>query len=111
MQHNPISRLKAKATELRSFLFKAQSEYEPDDRYRSFLRDQVRILQEALDGAATPETYRVAVVGSFKVGKSAFVNALCDVTRLVSVATNPETAAVTTLRHSNQGICNNSHDY
>jgi len=74
--------------------------HEPDEQYKVMLGEQITALREALRQADTPETYRVAVVGSFKVGKSSFVNALCHVTKLVSVSTNPETAAVTTLRSS-----------
>ncbi len=48
-----------------------------DGQSPSFLEEQKGILQRALDESATPERYRVAVVGSFKVGKSSFVNALC----------------------------------
>lgn len=45
-----------------------------------------------------PEDYKVAVVGRFKTGKSAFVNELLGM-RLASEDTNPETAAVTTFQH------------
>ncbi|KPV54080.1 hypothetical protein SE17_05905 [Kouleothrix aurantiaca] len=100
--HHSLADLKTKANNLWNMLASVQSQHEPDERYRGFLREQAEMLQEALRNAATPETYRVAVVGSFKVGKSSFVNALCDVPRLVSVAANPETAAVTTLRYSSQ---------
>lgn len=95
-----LSDLRTQAQQLADLLTIAQNRHEPDERYRDFLGKQIARLHEALRDAATPESYRVAVVGSFKVGKSSFVNALCDVTRLVSVATNPETAAVTTLRYS-----------
>jgi ribosome biogenesis GTPase A len=44
-----------------------------------------------------PEVYRIAVIGRFKVGKSAFVNELLG-RRLAGEDTSPETAAVTTFR-------------
>ena len=65
---------------------------------RTFFTEQRETLQKALDEAATPETYKVAVVGSFKVGKSSFVNALCGIKGLASVKSNPETAAITVFR-------------
>ncbi len=97
-----LSELRSQVERLTGILATALEQKEPEQRYRDFLNDQVTFLQNELRNAATPETYRVAVIGSFKVGKSSFVNALCDVTRLVSVATNPETAAVSTLRYSNK---------
>lgn len=51
-----------------------------------------------MDQAAIPERYRVAVVGRFKVGKSAFVNKLAG-ERLAGVDTNPETAAISIFRY------------
>lgn len=55
-------------------------------------------LAQLLDKHQVPETYKVAVVGRFKVGKSSFVNELLG-TRLASEGTLPETAAVTTFKH------------
>ena len=78
--------LRTRTQHLAHLLSVSQEQHEPDDCYRGFLGEQIDLLHEALRNAATPETYRVAVVGSFKVGKSSFVNALCDVTRLVSSA-------------------------
>lgn len=95
-----LSDLRNHTQQLAHALALVQADQEPDEQYRSFLGEQIQILHDAMHTAATPETYRVAVVGSFKVGKSSFVNALCNVTRLVSVATNPETAAVTTLHYN-----------
>src|SRR5271157_3327076 len=69
-----------------------------DGQSPSFLEEQKGILQRALDESATPERYRVAVVGSFKVGKSCFVNALCGQRVLTPVDSNPETAAITILK-------------
>jgi signal recognition particle receptor subunit beta len=51
-----------------------------------------------LKSQQVPDTYKVAVVGRFKAGKSFFVNELLGI-RLSSEGTLPETAAVTTFRH------------
>lgn len=66
--------------------------------FYAFLDQQIAFLQDALDQAAIPERYRVAVVGRFKVGKSAFVNKLAG-ERLAGVNTNPETAAISIFRY------------
>lgn len=66
--------------------------------YRPYLDEQIQLLSGALDQAAIPESYRVAVVGRFKVGKSSFVNKLAD-ERLAGVDTNPETAAISVFRY------------
>jgi GTPase SAR1 family protein len=55
-------------------------------------------LKSLLARNTVPVDYKVAVVGRFKVGKSAFVNELLG-QRLAGEDTNPETAAVTTFRH------------
>lgn len=55
-------------------------------------------LKDLLERNTVPAEYKVAVVGRFKVGKSAFVNELLA-QRLAGEDTNPETAAVTTFRH------------
>lgn len=55
-------------------------------------------LKGLLERNTVPAEYKVAVVGRFKVGKSAFVNELLG-QRLAGEDTNPETAAVTTFRH------------
>jgi len=52
-------------------------------------------LQSILDTCKLPETYKVAVAGRFKAGKSSFVNELLDL-KLAGEDTSPETAAVTT---------------
>lgn len=69
--------------------------------YRHFVDQQINLLDEALTQAKIPENYRVAVVGRFKVGKSQFVNKLLGV-RLAGVHTNPETAAISVFRYSDQ---------
>ena len=56
------------------------------------------MLDEALEKAKIPEHYRVAVVGRFKVGKSAFVNKLAG-ERLAGVDSTPETAAISIFRY------------
>jgi len=53
-------------------------------------------LAKLLEEQKLPESYKVAVVGRFKAGKSSFVNELLEA-RLASEDTNPETAAVTHL--------------
>jgi GTPase SAR1 family protein len=55
-------------------------------------------LGQLLRSHQVPDTYKVAVVGRFKVGKSSFVNELLG-TSLASERTLPETAAVTTFKH------------
>jgi hypothetical protein len=69
--------------------------------YRQFIAEQIDQLSEALNQAQIPDRYRVAVVGRFKVGKSAFVNKLAD-ERLAGVDTNPETAAISIFRYDTQ---------
>jgi len=82
-------------------LLKAADLEEQEDKYKIFLKEQIQKLQKSLDeSSATPENYKVAVVGSFKVGKSSFVNALCNEGNLASVDTNPETAAITVFKYS-----------
>jgi hypothetical protein len=71
-----------------------------DEQSRRFLEEQRGRLRWALDESATPERYKVAVAGSFKVGKSSFVNALCGERLLTPVDANPETASITELRYA-----------
>lgn len=52
-------------------------------------------LENILKNNSLPETYKVAVVGRFKAGKSSFVNELLEI-KLAGEDTSPETAAVTT---------------
>jgi predicted GTPase len=73
-----------------------------DERGQEYLSQQRLSLQRALDETATPECYKVAVVGSFKVGKSSFVNALCGTNSLAPVDSNPETAAITVFKHAEE---------
>lgn len=55
-------------------------------------------LSSLLANQIVPDSYKVAVVGRFKAGKSSFVNELLGA-RLAGEDTSPETAAVTTFRH------------
>jgi len=54
-------------------------------------------LKKLLEENIIPDEYKVAVVGRFKAGKSAFVNELLG-RKLAGEETGPETAAVTTFR-------------
>ncbi|MDD5029194.1 MAG: dynamin family protein [Rhodoferax sp.] len=58
-------------------------------------------LGALLKDMQVPDTYKVAVVGRFKAGKSFFVNELLGI-RLSSEGTLPETAAVTTFRYGTE---------
>lgn len=55
-------------------------------------------LTTLLDQQQIPPSYKVAVVGRFKAGKSSFVNEMLGA-KLAGEDTNRETAAVTTFRH------------
>lgn len=57
-----------------------------------------RKLREVLRQNAIPPTYKVAVIGRFKAGKSSFVNELLE-RRLAGEDTTPETAAITTFQN------------
>lgn len=69
--------------------------------YRPFIQEQLALIDDALVQAKIPDSYRVAVVGRFKVGKSQFVNKLLGV-RLAGVHSNPETAAISVFRYSDE---------
>jgi len=58
----------------------------------------VEALTTLLGAQQIPPSYKVAVVGRFKAGKSSFVNEMLGV-KLAGEDTSPETAAVTTFRH------------
>lgn len=55
-------------------------------------------LEQLLKSQQVPSDYKVAVVGRFKAGKSAFVNELLG-NQLAGEGPLPETAAVTTFKH------------
>jgi GTP-binding protein EngB required for normal cell division len=67
--------------------------------YKGFINDNIDDLNKALGNSTVPDYYKVAIVGRFKVGKSSFVNALTD-SKLAGVSTNPETAAISVFRYS-----------
>ena len=46
--------------------------------YRSKLREEIELIEKILDSSKVPEHFRIAVVGTFKTGKSSFVNALLE---------------------------------
>ena len=56
------------------------------------------LLASIVDNHKLPDSYKVAVVGRFKAGKSSFVNELLD-SKLAGEDTSPETAAVTTFTY------------
>jgi len=59
------------------------------------------VLEAIIDNNKLPESYKVAVVGRFKAGKSSFVNELLEI-KLAGEDTSPETAAVTTFTYGKQ---------
>lgn len=67
--------------------------------HRSTLREEIDNVKDALDKSKVPEHFRIAIVGTFKTGKSSFVNKLAD-ERLAGVETNPETAAISIFRYA-----------
>lgn len=69
--------------------------------YRSELRKEIELIEKALDSSKVPEHFRIAVVGTFKTGKSSFVNKLAE-EKLAGVETNPETAAISIFRYADQ---------
>jgi len=81
---------------LKQRLQEARQRELPD--YVPFLDEQTRILDETLKQADIPDCYKVAVVGRFKVGKSAFVNRLLG-ERLAGVNVGRETAAISVFRY------------
>lgn len=88
---------KQKVESLKMFLEKSRSNEVSE--YESFIEEQIQNLSDALSEANIPESYRVAVVGRFKVGKSSFVNRLAG-ERLAGVHANPETAAISIFRYA-----------
>jgi signal recognition particle receptor subunit beta len=59
------------------------------------------LLDSIVENHKLPDSYKVAVVGRFKAGKSSFVNELLD-SKLAGEDTSPETAAVTTFTYGTQ---------
>jgi signal recognition particle receptor subunit beta len=56
------------------------------------------LLESIVENHKLPDSYKVAVVGRFKAGKSSFVNELLEM-KLAGEDTSPETAAVTTFTY------------
>ncbi|MBL3591726.1 MAG: dynamin family protein [gamma proteobacterium endosymbiont of Lamellibrachia anaximandri] len=67
--------------------------------HRATLREEIENVKDALDKSKVPEHFRIAIVGTFKTGKSSFVNKLAE-ERLAGVETNPETAAISIFRYA-----------
>lgn len=59
------------------------------------------VLESIVENHKLPESYKVAVVGRFKAGKSSFVNELLEI-KLAGEDTSPETAAITTFTYGTQ---------
>lgn len=92
---NPLKQLELYRQRLhatRNALVRYQEQLPSED---AFVTRQVKSLDDSLEATVLPDHYRVAVVGSFKVGKSSFINKVCDMGNLASVSTNPETATIT----------------
>ena len=79
--------------ELSALIEKEQSSY------RGRLREEIELIGKELYNSKIPENFRIAVVGTFKTGKSSFVNKLAG-EQLAGVETNPETAAITIFRYA-----------
>lgn len=75
-----------------------KSKESENEKYKQVIDEKIASLYSALELAKIPDHYKVAVVGRFKVGKSAFVNNLAG-ERLAGVDTNPETAAISIFRY------------
>ena len=99
---NPVKRLedlRALAEQLRFALTKYQNDLgHPDE----FINRQISELTRGIECTRLPEFYRVAVVGTFKAGKSSFINEVCGVQSLASVGTNPETATISSFRYASK---------
>jgi len=78
MINQDLQKIRNTVDKTRQILAEALTQ-EPDEKYKPFLNEQIEGLQKALSNAQTPEHYKVAIVGQFKVGKSSFVNALLAV--------------------------------
>ena len=85
------------AERLRLDLMELVKQEQPN--YRNRLHEEINRLKETLDQSEVPELFRIAVVGTFKTGKSSFVNKLAE-ERLAGVETNPETAAISIFRYA-----------
>lgn len=94
-----IYALRERVTEIRdALLHKVENPNQPLWGIGRECARTAETLGAILTNQVIPEHYKVAVVGRFKAGKSAFVNELLGA-RLAGEDTSPETAAVTTFRH------------
>ncbi len=71
------------------------------ENYRNRLRDEINTINNSLEEFKVPELFRIAIVGTFKTGKSSFVNKLAE-EKIAGVETNPETAAISIFRYADQ---------
>ncbi len=94
---NELNILRQRVEELRNKLSESVKLELP--AYKDYLKENIDDLDNALETSKTPDYYKVAIVGRFKVGKSSFVNALTS-SKLAGVSTNPETAAISIFRYS-----------
>jgi len=89
--------LRDQAERLRVELSKLIEDEHPHHRVK--LREEIELIKDSLEKSTVPECFRIAIVGTFKTGKSSFVNKLAE-ERLAGVETNPETAAITVFRYA-----------
>ncbi len=94
---NKFFEVRDQAERLRLDLLALLKQEQPN--YRSRLQEEIDQLKSSLDNSKVPELFRVAVVGTFKTGKSSFVNNLLE-ERFAGVETNPETAAISIFRYT-----------
>ena len=57
------------------------------ENYRNRLRDEINTINNSLEEFKVPELFRIAIVGTFKTGKSSFVNKLAE-EKIAGVETN-----------------------
>lgn len=94
-----IQNLRASVESLReTLLAKVRDPREPTWGIGRDCVNTAEVLDTLLKSQVVPDCYKVAVVGRFKAGKSAFVNELLGA-RLAGEDTSPETAAVTSFCH------------
>lgn len=97
MMINRIFEARDQAERLRLDLIELQKSEQGS--YKAELQKHIEQIQECLEASEVPEYFKIAVVGTFKTGKSSFVNKLAE-ERLAGVETNPETAAISIFRHA-----------
>ena len=94
---NKFFEVRDQAERLRLDLMELIQQEQPN--YRTRLQEESEQLKRTLEQSEVPELFRIAVVGTFKTGKSSFVNKLAE-ERLAGVETNPETAAISIFRYA-----------